>query len=62
MTDVERAASLMEEALRLLDAARESHAAALLDHAITQLPVGSNQVREERLPWPSIDEDNSTSH
>jgi hypothetical protein len=58
MVDVERAALLMEEALQLLDAAGLSHAAALLDYAITQLPPGSNEVREMREPAPEIDDDN----
>jgi hypothetical protein len=45
----------MEEALQLIDAAGLSHAAALLDYAITQLPPGSNKVRGSRILSSGID-------
>ncbi len=44
----ERAVSLMEDALEILDALGASEAAALLDHAIYEVPTSGDFVRKRR--------------
>lgn len=51
----ERAVSLMEDALALLDALNASEAAVLLDHAICEVPAHSGFVRKRRASNMRLD-------